>query len=117
MAWITEQKNTLSAVFYLSALAAYLRFDRTRGAAWYFGAMGSFVLALLSKTVTANFARRLAGDLLVAARPAVVEEGRVAAGALFPAGGRRGPDHGLVGIADQSLRRPGVRFHACSIGC
>ncbi len=32
VAWITEQKNTLSAVFYLSALAAYLRFDRTRGA-------------------------------------------------------------------------------------
>src|SRR5262249_40540882 len=27
VAWITEQKNTLSAVFYLSAMLAYLRFD------------------------------------------------------------------------------------------
>ena len=30
VAWITEQKNTLSAVFYLAAALAYLRFDRTR---------------------------------------------------------------------------------------
>ena len=27
VAWITEQKNTLSAVFYLGAMLAYLRFD------------------------------------------------------------------------------------------
>ena len=30
MAWISEQKNTLSAVFYLGAMLCYLRFDRTR---------------------------------------------------------------------------------------
>ena len=30
VAWITEQKNTLSAVFYLAAVLAYLRFDQTR---------------------------------------------------------------------------------------
>ena len=30
VAWITEQKNTLSAVFYLGAMLAYLRFDQTR---------------------------------------------------------------------------------------
>ena len=35
VAWITEQKNTLSAVFYLGAVLAYLRFDRTRKTAWY----------------------------------------------------------------------------------
>ena len=38
VAWITEQKNTLSAVFYLSALMVYLNFDETRHARWYFGA-------------------------------------------------------------------------------
>ena len=30
VAWITEQKNTLSAVFYLGAMLVYLRFDQTR---------------------------------------------------------------------------------------
>src|SRR5215468_2488475 len=30
VAWITEQKNTLSAVFYLSAMLAYLHFDEER---------------------------------------------------------------------------------------
>ncbi len=51
VAWITEQKNTLSAVFYLGAAMAYLRFDQNRGTAWYLGALGLFVLALVSKIV------------------------------------------------------------------
>ena len=54
VAWITEQKNTLSAVFYLSAMLTYLRFDQTRKTPLYFGALGLFVLGLLSKTVTAT---------------------------------------------------------------
>jgi protein O-mannosyl-transferase len=52
VAWITEQKNTLSGVFYLSAILVYLRFDRTRRRGPYLAAMGLFALALLSKTVT-----------------------------------------------------------------
>ena len=68
VAWITEQKNTLSAVFYLSALMVYLKFDETRQMRWYFGALGLFVLAVLSKTVTATLPGGVAGDLLVAAR-------------------------------------------------
>ncbi len=52
VAWITEQKNTLSAVFYLGAALAYLRFDRNRSTAWYFAALGLFVLAMASKIVT-----------------------------------------------------------------
>ena len=54
VAWITEQKNTLSAVFYLAAMLTYLRFDQTRKMPLYFGALGLFVLGLLSKTVTAT---------------------------------------------------------------
>jgi hypothetical protein len=54
VAWITEQKNTLSAVFYFTSLLFYLRFDEERGARDYFCAAGFFVLALLSKTVTAT---------------------------------------------------------------
>ena len=61
VAWIAEQKNTLSAVFYLGAATAYLRFDRTRRIAWYLAALGLFALALLSKTVTGT----LPGALLV----------------------------------------------------
>jgi protein O-mannosyl-transferase len=52
VAWIAEQKNTLSTVFYLSAALLYLYFDQTRRRSQYFLALALFVLALLSKTVT-----------------------------------------------------------------
>ena len=54
VAWITELKNTLSAVFYLGAMLVYLRFDQTRKTPLYWWALGLFVLGLLSKTVTAT---------------------------------------------------------------
>jgi tetratricopeptide (TPR) repeat protein len=54
VAWITEQKNTLSAVFYLGAMLSYLRFDRARRKTCYALASTLFALGLLSKTVTAT---------------------------------------------------------------
>jgi tetratricopeptide (TPR) repeat protein len=54
VAWISEQKSTLSAVFYLGAALAYLHFDTTRQKRHYLFALGLFVLALLGKTVTAT---------------------------------------------------------------
>jgi protein O-mannosyl-transferase len=54
VAWISEQKNTLSAVLYLGAGLAYLRFDRARSRGAYLLASGLFLLALLTKTVTAT---------------------------------------------------------------
>ncbi len=54
VAWITEQKSTLSGVFYLAAALTYLRFDRARRRSQYFAALGLFVLALMSKSVTAT---------------------------------------------------------------
>ena len=54
VAWISEQKNTLSLVFYLGAALAYLRFDQDRRGAHYGLATGLFLLALLTKTVTAS---------------------------------------------------------------
>jgi hypothetical protein len=53
-AWISEQKNTLSAVFYFASALVYLRFDQTRERSKYLLASALFVLALLSKTVTAT---------------------------------------------------------------
>jgi tetratricopeptide (TPR) repeat protein len=53
-AWITEQKNTLSLVFYLGAALAYLRFDERRRVQDYSLALVLFVLALMTKTVTAT---------------------------------------------------------------
>jgi protein O-mannosyl-transferase len=61
VAWMTEQKNTLSAVFYLGSALLYLRFDQTRKIAWHLAALGVFALALASKTVTGT----LPGALLV----------------------------------------------------
>jgi tetratricopeptide (TPR) repeat protein len=61
VAWITEQKNTLSACFYLASALVYLRFDETRQQSKYFLALGLFVLALTTKTATVP----LPGVLLV----------------------------------------------------
>lgn len=54
VAWMTELKNTLSTPFYLGAALAYLRFDDSRRTGHWLLAIGLFVLALLSKTVTAT---------------------------------------------------------------
>lgn len=59
VAWISEQKSTLSGVFCLGAALLYLDFDRsdfdrTRRRSRYFAAFGLFVCALLTKSVTAT---------------------------------------------------------------
>jgi tetratricopeptide (TPR) repeat protein len=54
VAWISEQKNTLSLVFYLLAFLAYLRFDLDRAGRTYVLALVLFILAVLSKSVTAT---------------------------------------------------------------
>ena len=59
VAWISEQKNTLSAVFYLASALAWLRFDASRDDAtrdWPNYALATllFLLALLTKSVTAT---------------------------------------------------------------
>jgi tetratricopeptide (TPR) repeat protein len=60
VAWISEQKNTLSAVFYLLAMLLYLRYDEQTGEETprfsrdYYIALTCFVAAVLSKSVTAT---------------------------------------------------------------
>ncbi len=65
VAWITERKNVLSGLFYLSSAYAYLRYagifnrDETNDASgpslrWYGLSVAAFVAALLSKTVTST---------------------------------------------------------------
>jgi len=54
VAWISEQKNTLSLFLYLLAALAYLGFDRSRRWRSYLSASALFALALLSKSVTAT---------------------------------------------------------------
>ena len=54
VAWISEQKSTLSGLFYLGAALAYLGFDDSRKRSRYVLALALFALALLSKTVTAT---------------------------------------------------------------
>jgi tetratricopeptide (TPR) repeat protein len=60
VAWITERKNVLSGVFYLSAMLAYLHFALEpklagrRRTLLYAAACFLFLFALLSKTVTAT---------------------------------------------------------------
>ena len=54
VAWITELKNTLSAVFYLGAALAWLRFEERRQLRTWLLALLLFALALCTKTVTAT---------------------------------------------------------------
>jgi protein O-mannosyl-transferase len=61
VAWISEQKNTLSLTFFLSSLLVYLDFDRDRRRSRYLLALVLFVLGLLTKTIVAT----LPGVILV----------------------------------------------------
>jgi protein O-mannosyl-transferase len=61
VAWVTELKNTLSGVLFLTAVLSYLKFDAERRRGACAAAFALFVLALLSKSVTAV----LPGVLLV----------------------------------------------------
>ena len=54
VAWTSELKNTLSCVFFLGAALAYFRFEATRLPRALGLALLLFVLALLSKSVTAT---------------------------------------------------------------
>jgi hypothetical protein len=54
VAWISEQKNTLSLVLYLTAGIAYLRFVEKRTWRNYLLVTLLFIFALLTKTVTAT---------------------------------------------------------------
>jgi tetratricopeptide (TPR) repeat protein len=54
VAWVTEEKNTLSLIFYLGAALAYLFFDEDRRPWAYVAASALFLLSLGSKTVTST---------------------------------------------------------------
>ncbi|MFN7139031.1 MAG: tetratricopeptide repeat protein [Limisphaerales bacterium] len=50
VAWIAERKNTLSLLFYLLTLMAYLKFDEKAQRRFFWLAFACFLLALLAKT-------------------------------------------------------------------
>jgi Tfp pilus assembly protein PilF len=54
VAWITELKNTLSGIFFLSSVLLYLLFDRERKKSFYAISIGLFILGLMSKSVIAT---------------------------------------------------------------
>ncbi|HEU4382198.1 MAG TPA: tetratricopeptide repeat protein [Anaeromyxobacteraceae bacterium] len=54
VAWISEQKNTLSTALYLGAALAWLRFEETRRARAWAASLSLFALALSSKAVAAT---------------------------------------------------------------
>lgn len=54
VAWITQRKTLLAALFYVTSLRLYLQYDRTAGRRWYGASLGAFALSLLSKQIAAT---------------------------------------------------------------
>src|SRR5437867_833013 len=56
VAWVTERRDVLSGLFYLSAILIYLRACErgARGRGWYWLSVAAFALALLSKSMVVN---------------------------------------------------------------
>src|SRR5437667_9796979 len=56
VAWATERRDVLLGLFYLLTILAYLRACErgARGRGWYWGAVGLFACALLSKSMVVN---------------------------------------------------------------
>jgi tetratricopeptide (TPR) repeat protein len=81
VAWITERKNVLSGLFYLSAAVTYLRFDdghEIKAASggrwwWYAWSLLLFVLALLSKSVTCSLPAALILMMLWQRKPLTIQ--------------------------------------------
>src|SRR6202011_3659333 len=53
VAWISELKNTLSGLFFFSAILSYLNFDERRNRGSYIASLVLFLLGLMCKTVIA----------------------------------------------------------------
>lgn len=102
VAWVSEQKNTVSLVLYLAAALAWLRFEERRSGGRYAWATVLFVAALLTKSVTATLPaallvvawwRRGRIDWRADARPLLPWLAAGAAFGLFTAW----VEHGVVG--------------------
>jgi Flp pilus assembly protein TadD len=92
VAWVTERKDVLSAVFAFATIGAWLRFARLGGARRYAGALGLLVLGLLSKAMLVTLPFVL---LLLDLWPL---------GRISPAGGRLGAWLRTHGGAERSGR-------------
>ncbi len=53
VAWISEQKNTLSMLWFALSILWWLQFDETNDRRWYGWSLAAFLLGLLSKTAVA----------------------------------------------------------------
>lgn len=51
VAWVIERKDVLSALFYLTAILAWMRYEATKKGRHYLLALGLFAVGLLSKSV------------------------------------------------------------------
>ena len=104
VAWITEQKNTLSAVFYLSAMWVYLDFDQARQPRSYWTASRAVRARTADENGHGHVAGGAIGDLLVATGHSGLAPRRAAADSVLRAGRNCGAGNGLD-RADHYRRR------------
>jgi|GEM_PF-4223248 len=114
VAWISEQKNTLSTAFYLLAASCYLGYAARRTWKTYAAGTAFFLLALRIQNRHRHASRRVAGDCLVAAG-APSGQARCRAIAFLVCSGNRGrTHHGLVRASVDRRGRCSLRAFACS---
>ena len=106
VAWVIERKDLLSALFYLAAVSAWLRFSESGGRKHYLLALVLFVLGLLCKSIVVTLPAALlichwwkrgrvgGADLLRLAPFFAVGIAVAAADTAFYAACRRGPHPG-----------------------
>jgi tetratricopeptide (TPR) repeat protein len=130
VAWISEEKNTLSTAFYLASAYLYLGFDGDRRPRSYGAALALFACSLACKTVTAT----LPAALLVAlwwrrgridwrrdVVPLVPWLAMGAAAGLFSSwverhyGGAQGAEFDISGIARALVAGRAVWIYACHL--
>ena len=117
VAWVTERKNVLAAVFYFASALAYLRWTEQRAndkaqtgdfSCWYFLAFAFFAAALFSKTIACSLPAAML--LVIWWKRGCILAGCLAVAAVFRGRGDAGTGYFVVGADPRRRPRAGMEL-------